>query len=410
MASSDYSSAESMQLSDTLNLQLRRTAVEKLCAEPYFADYVTGLYVRVADKNTGEGTHYRCVEVLGLKEVPKAYQVGKHSVRRALQVRQGGLERLYPMTVISNQSITEAEWDKFKKEAEKARQYIPSARRAAQMRVEKEVMRKQFQYTPELLAKTLEEQRKERLIFTNFLSEKIRLEAAIEAAQAALDAGNGGDDSAAAAKLKAARAELALLQRAEEERESRRIQALSIQGGVSVYELNERTRQQNMNQISFEEALASGEVLPSHPSYREETLRVAEANRARREALLKAAGITDSSSVLSKSVVNQIYSTILRRTSGAAAAPLDTSSEGLALRKLCSFDLGVDMAAMLDLSAVPDAAHAEYTRFVTPSVPLRAPGQPGLPWPIQNASEFQSASQEVISVARYMELEREHAA
>lgn len=137
-----------MGYEEAKGLQLRRDAIVRLLDKPYLEEYVTGLLVRVNDRPDENGIpQYRCARVVAVVPSSKEYKVDRVPVKKAIKIRYGDVERVFPISVISTQTISMGEWDKFQGEMERAQAPLPSAKRAKDLQLEKETLRRTFVMT-----------------------------------------------------------------------------------------------------------------------------------------------------------------------------------------------------------------------------------------------------------------------
>lgn len=160
-----------------VNLQVRRAMLEKTFGEPWFKDYIVKKFVRV---NIGERPDtgqiiYRMAEIVDVKSYPRAYKFGNRNTQLALLVRFGQAERIWAMTVISNSSITEAEFDRWKKEMRRVGEKILTSEDALVIKKSADFHRTSFKYTPEIVQDLLEKKKKENLKAFNLTAERNKI-------------------------------------------------------------------------------------------------------------------------------------------------------------------------------------------------------------------------------------------
>lgn len=160
-----------------VNLQVRRAMLEKTFGEPWFKDYILKKFVRV---NVGERPDtgqiiYRMAEIVDVKSYPRPYKFGSRNTQLALLVRFGLAERIWAMTVISNSSITEAEFDRWKKEMRRVNERILTSEEALVLKKAADFHRTSFKYTPEIVQDLLEKKKKENLRAFNLTTERNKI-------------------------------------------------------------------------------------------------------------------------------------------------------------------------------------------------------------------------------------------
>jgi len=151
-----------LQYQHVKNIQLRRVGLEKVIDEPYFNDLVTGMFVRVNLGTRDDGTAgYKLCQVVGVQEYRTRYKFGTppREIKVGLLLKYGKAERVFPCQLISNTSVTAEEFDKWQHQMEVDGLEPPSAEDAMRLRKKAMTIRQTFQYTPEVIAKLLEEKR-----------------------------------------------------------------------------------------------------------------------------------------------------------------------------------------------------------------------------------------------------------
>ena len=153
-----------LRLSDMKMLQLRRERLERIYEEPWFADVVKGMFVRLGVGPDSKGVpKYRVGEVVRSEEMKAKYPFPPGSVNRstrlALVLRYGELERTWSMAAISNQSITDDEFSDWTSKMKKAGLPTPTAEEALERKKRAEYMKETYVYTPEQVARMVAEKR-----------------------------------------------------------------------------------------------------------------------------------------------------------------------------------------------------------------------------------------------------------
>jgi len=152
-----------LTLNHVISIQLRRAALERIIDEPYFDEYVTGKFVRINVGQRDDGTPaYRLAEVVRVENYKTKYKFGRRpDYQRGLLLRHGKAERVFPMSLVSNHSVTQTEFDRWKAECERVGVRIPSAEEALERKRIAEYKRATFRYTNETVEELIERKRKQ---------------------------------------------------------------------------------------------------------------------------------------------------------------------------------------------------------------------------------------------------------
>lgn len=151
-----------VELANIKGVQLRRVGLEKIIDEPYFKDVVVDMFVRVNVGTRLDGTPaYRMCQVVGVEEWKSKYKFGNppRDVKVALLLRYGKAERLWSCMLISNASLTQEEFDKWRTQCETDQVQEPTAEEVLKAKRRAAHVRSTFQYSPQVLAKMIEERR-----------------------------------------------------------------------------------------------------------------------------------------------------------------------------------------------------------------------------------------------------------
>lgn len=154
--------ATPLDLATAKSLQARRELFEASHSEPWFEEYVSGMYVRVGlgPNSRGEPV-YRMAEVRGLTPGKSVYKLGATTTRNKVVLRIGAEEQLFRMEMVSNSGIKPEELDHFLKMAGTARVPVLTKEAAVQKRIEAETLRKSFRYTDAVVDEMLSAKREE---------------------------------------------------------------------------------------------------------------------------------------------------------------------------------------------------------------------------------------------------------
>ena len=180
-----------LRLSDLKLIQLRRDRLEKIHEEPFFAAVVQGMFVRVTigHDHQRNAPKYKVGEVVGVGEMRQKYPFPPgtaRSTRVSLMLQRGDARRLFAMSAISNQSITEEEFTAYVAEMRKAGQQLLTAEEALERKKKAEFVKESYVYTPELVAQMVED-KKGRGKHTNVTLERTRLEIDLARVKNAVD-------------------------------------------------------------------------------------------------------------------------------------------------------------------------------------------------------------------------------
>lgn len=179
--------------------QVRRRGLEKIFLEPYFSDFVKGLYVRLCLGESSQGLPiYQIHRVEGVEKYYRSYRFGRNqSTKLALRLSYGSTVRVYKMILVSNQSFTPddfANWkDKMKKDIaeidDKIRLgrmlQIPDRSGLNQLILNRKAIPDKFRYTNTHMA-NMQKSRQDAIAvkaIVNLPQEKIRVKNALEHAE-----------------------------------------------------------------------------------------------------------------------------------------------------------------------------------------------------------------------------------
>uniref|UniRef100_A0A7S0MKL3 Plus3 domain-containing protein n=1 Tax=Cryptomonas curvata TaxID=233186 RepID=A0A7S0MKL3_9CRYP len=135
--------------------------------EPFFADFVQGLYVRVNIGNTSGGERrYLVCEVLGIRDKATEYQmeVGnghKVTIKKALFVSHAGQGKKIQISQVSNQAFTDAEVQRWGQDMRKSRKELPDAPALDRLhRQRTRNWKEEFKYDATVVEQMVEEKKK----------------------------------------------------------------------------------------------------------------------------------------------------------------------------------------------------------------------------------------------------------
>jgi len=178
----------SLTLADMRSVQIKRSALEKVYRQPYFGDYVAGLYCRLNIGSVNSRAKYRLCKIKGVKMGSKMYNfVSSHPATNILlKLEHPRGSSTFEMKVISNSPITKEEFSSWYKMVENPpnRVDLEETLRYA------EKTRLKFRHTHASLLKLMEERSflPDVSHVSNLTQEKIRIGRAIETASSRGDA------------------------------------------------------------------------------------------------------------------------------------------------------------------------------------------------------------------------------
>lgn len=159
---------------DDLNkLRISRHRMERYLQLPFFDQLVTNCFVRITIGNNSMNNQpvYRCAEIVGVVETAKIYTLGRHRTNKGLRLRHGNADRVFRLEFISNQDITESEFNKWKEVCSTANLELPTVDALERKQQEfKEAMN--YEYKDEDVAKIIEEKNRFRKYPTNYAMKK----------------------------------------------------------------------------------------------------------------------------------------------------------------------------------------------------------------------------------------------
>jgi RNA polymerase-associated protein RTF1 len=184
---SDYDQPEKekfkLKLEDVLAIQVKRDDLEEWLHKPMFVKSVTGCFIRVSLGTSAENREpvYRCVYIHDIHGYKRKYKFNNCVTDYAMLVSQGKAKKDYLFDMVSNQAITEKEWNRFEVTMKVDHHDLPSEKHLAKKKKDLESIRNHI-FTEieinEMIAK-----KKETQIVGNATMEEFRVEHALEAAK-----------------------------------------------------------------------------------------------------------------------------------------------------------------------------------------------------------------------------------
>jgi RNA polymerase-associated protein RTF1 len=227
-----------LRLQDVVNLQLRRDGVERIFEEPYFNDFAVGMFARVSVGQRDDGSvAYRLCQVVEVTEFKSKYKLGNKETKVAFKLAHGKAERIFQLTQLSNHSLSEGEFKRWLDTMSADNMPTLSMEEAIVKNKKALQLKESFTYTPEIMAKIIEERKAKGLLkSSNLASEKIRLRYALETA---LQKQNSEEATAIQRRIE----EL-------EEQDKRVVSKKSQQTSTwGIHEINKKNRESDVKQL-----------------------------------------------------------------------------------------------------------------------------------------------------------------
>ncbi|EDO44107.1 predicted protein, partial [Nematostella vectensis] len=103
---------------DLERIRLSRHKMERWVHMPFFAKTLAGCFVRIGIGNHDGRPVYRVAEIKDVVETAKVYSLGATKTNKGLKLRHGPQERVFRLEFVSNQRISETEFQRWKEECE----------------------------------------------------------------------------------------------------------------------------------------------------------------------------------------------------------------------------------------------------------------------------------------------------
>lgn len=153
-------------------LRIARHKLEQFLTLPFLDKLVTNCFVRVTIGNNNlNELVYRCAEIVRVVETAKVYTLGKHVTNKGLILRHGASERVFRLEFVSDQDITEAEFNKWKEVCLNANIQLPTVK-LVERKVEEMKEALAYELTDEDVKRIVEEKKRFRKHPINYAREK----------------------------------------------------------------------------------------------------------------------------------------------------------------------------------------------------------------------------------------------
>lgn len=147
--------------------------MERFITLPFFDRLVINCFVRVTigNNNLNNQPVYRCAEIIDVVETAKIYSLGKHRTNKGLRLRHGSSDRVFRLEFISNQDVTDSEFNKWKEVCFNANIKMPTVDLIDRKMLEiKEAL--VYEFKDEDVQKIIEEKNRFRKHPTNYAMKK----------------------------------------------------------------------------------------------------------------------------------------------------------------------------------------------------------------------------------------------
>ncbi|GJQ77851.1 putative RNA polymerase II C-terminal domain phosphoserine binding protein [Trypoxylus dichotomus] len=95
------------------SIRLSRHKLERFVHLPFFDRIAKGCFTKIGIGQHNNMPVYRAVEITGVYETAKVYNLGNTRTNKGVRVRHGGQERVFRLEFVSNQEFTEGEYQKW---------------------------------------------------------------------------------------------------------------------------------------------------------------------------------------------------------------------------------------------------------------------------------------------------------
>lgn len=157
-----FTTKTELSLEDVKKMQIRRAALEQIQDEGYLEGYISRMFVRVLVRVSRQTKQpvYNMAQIVGIVEHPRKYQFGKSATNKALNLRIGKSDRNFKMSDISNSSITEDEFRRWKDMMQQAGCEILSKEDSIKLVMEADKYKRNFRYSAEDVERIVKQQRR----------------------------------------------------------------------------------------------------------------------------------------------------------------------------------------------------------------------------------------------------------
>ncbi|KRT82392.1 hypothetical protein AMK59_4169 [Oryctes borbonicus] len=95
------------------SIRLSRHKLERFVHLPFFDRIAKGCFTKIGIGQHNNMPVYRAVEITGVYETAKVYNLGNTRTNKGVRVRHGGQERVFRLEFVSNQEFTDGEYQKW---------------------------------------------------------------------------------------------------------------------------------------------------------------------------------------------------------------------------------------------------------------------------------------------------------
>jgi len=153
---------------------LSRFRMEKWCHSPFFADVAKGAFVRInIGQNNGEPV-YRVCEIRDVVETGKIYNLGSTRTNKGLRLKHANNERIFRLEYVSNNEISEIEFQRWKEAMIKQGATLPTLN-DMEDKIKSIDKFKQYKYNDKDITKMVEEKKRFRRAPVNYAMSKTEL-------------------------------------------------------------------------------------------------------------------------------------------------------------------------------------------------------------------------------------------
>ncbi|KAL1920849.1 uncharacterized protein VTP21DRAFT_11484 [Calcarisporiella thermophila] len=163
-------------LEELNSIRIPRDRLEEWVYLPFFNKTVIGCFVRVllGESKEKQGGVYRIAQIIDVKEGGRKYMIGKTCTDKHLVLKHGKAEKLFNMSIISNQNFTEREYNRLRWQCQEDRIKPTTVEHVERKRKDLE---KAFNYvrTDEDIAEIIKQKERLGVVGKNLVFEKTEL-------------------------------------------------------------------------------------------------------------------------------------------------------------------------------------------------------------------------------------------